>query len=293
MKFKRAIPNFCADKTVTLACGRKLGYLEIGSGWPVLFFPPVPMSRLFVPKGIASLCAELKFRLIIVERPGCGLSSPMKERSYKSFALDVSEFAEKLGIEKFSVVGHSGGAMHALATAAFLPQKVVKLTVVGAAVEPTKLRSQPTDFPDYMTSLSKYMQDSVKLCGKSPHWLTRFAFWTVSGVLTDPVRHTSDILSRPGESSAFGEDQKIIEEFRKHVQENMAEYFRQGLQTMIDDMRAFAAKPWEYDLEEIKQETTIFVGSLDSYSPPRHSEYLSTKIPNSKLNILQSEVRCD
>jgi hypothetical protein len=40
-------------------------------------------------------------------------------------AADVASVADALGIEQFAVMGHSGGAAHALACAALLPQRVL------------------------------------------------------------------------------------------------------------------------------------------------------------------------
>jgi pimeloyl-ACP methyl ester carboxylesterase len=214
----------------------------------------------------------------------------VNERSYRSFADDVSNFAEKLNIPKFSLIGHSGGAMHALATAAFLPTKVVKLAVIGAAAEPKSFKTPRSDF-DSFKAYPKHMQDSVNLVGKSPHWLTRFAFWTVSSHLQSPTKFSSEILAHPGEASAFGDDKQSLDEFRTFLEENIAEFFRQGMKPMVDDMRAFCAKPWEFDPEDIKQETSIFVGKIDDYSPVSHSEYLASKIGKSTLHVMENEVR--
>ena len=59
------------------------------------------------------------------DRPGYGGSSPNPNRDVGSAAADVAAVADALGIERFAVMGHSGGGPHALACGALLPERVV------------------------------------------------------------------------------------------------------------------------------------------------------------------------
>src|SRR6185312_9721025 len=54
-----------------------------------------------------------------------GASTPVPGRSIGDVAADVAAVADAAGVERFMVMGHSGGAAHALACAALLPDRVI------------------------------------------------------------------------------------------------------------------------------------------------------------------------
>lgn len=72
-------------------------------------------ARLFT--GSAS---KNRLRLICVDRPGIGQSSPQKERSYAGWAEDLVTIADELGYRTFGVTGWSEGGPWALAAAAYI-----------------------------------------------------------------------------------------------------------------------------------------------------------------------------
>lgn len=73
---------------------------------------------------------ELGLRYLTFDRPGYGLSAPRPGRSVASVAEDVLAVAESAGVDRFAVVGGSGGSAFALAVAARHPQRVESVTLV-------------------------------------------------------------------------------------------------------------------------------------------------------------------
>ena len=105
--------------------GRTLCYCVTGdlAGPPVFYFHGWPASRLE-----AALAGEVPVRLIAVDRPGFGGSTPQPGRGLLHWPRDVAALAQHLGLPQFHVVGVSGGGPFAVACAAMLGQ------VVGAAL---------------------------------------------------------------------------------------------------------------------------------------------------------------
>ncbi len=68
-----------------------------------------------------SFSTRLGVRLISYTRPGYPGSSRDEGRTVADAAADVEAIADKLGLGRFSVIGRSGGAPHALACAAAKP----------------------------------------------------------------------------------------------------------------------------------------------------------------------------
>lgn len=112
-------------QSLELSDGRRLGYAEFGDphGMPAFFFHGEPGSRLS--------CAILDehatgagVRLIALDRPGFGYSSMQPGRRFGDWPADVLATADHLGIDRFLVVGWSGGGPYALACAAAAPDRV-------------------------------------------------------------------------------------------------------------------------------------------------------------------------
>jgi pimeloyl-ACP methyl ester carboxylesterase len=68
--------------------------------------------------------AERGIRWVSYGRPEYGGSSSKTDRTIGDAAADVTELADALGLDRFAVMGASGGLPHALACAALLPDHV-------------------------------------------------------------------------------------------------------------------------------------------------------------------------
>ena len=66
------------------------------------------------------------------DRPGYGGSTRHLGRGLASAADDRTRVADALDIDRFAMLGHSGGASHALACAALLPRRVLAVVAASA-----------------------------------------------------------------------------------------------------------------------------------------------------------------
>jgi pimeloyl-ACP methyl ester carboxylesterase len=85
-------------------------------GTPNLGAPPEPLFPAAARHGI---------RWVSQDRPGYGGSTPNPGRDVASAAADVASIADAFGGERFAVMGHSGGGMHALACGGLLAERVL------------------------------------------------------------------------------------------------------------------------------------------------------------------------
>ena len=78
-----------------------------------------------------SVKLEQKYRVIRLDLPGFGLTgaSPANDYSEEKDLATLTHFADKLGLEKFSVMGHSMGGKTAMLFAANHPERIEKLIV--------------------------------------------------------------------------------------------------------------------------------------------------------------------
>ncbi len=91
-------------------------------GTPNIDAPPAPLFPT---------AARLGIRWVSYDRPGYGGSTPSPGRDLASAAYYVSAVTDALGIDRFAVVGHSGGGSHALACGALLPERVLGVVSVA------------------------------------------------------------------------------------------------------------------------------------------------------------------
>ncbi len=112
---------------VPAGAGRHLSVAEWGDhcGIPVFLLHGTFGSRLAHRPEDALLC-EAGIRAITYDRPGYGLSDRVAGRTVADCAADVATIADALAIPRFAVSGTSGGAPHALAVAAGLPDRVLQ-----------------------------------------------------------------------------------------------------------------------------------------------------------------------
>lgn len=101
-------------------------------GVPVLYFHGTPGSRVEA-EILVDAAARQGVRLIAIDRPGSGGSSHRRDRRVVDWPDDVAAVADFLGLDRFSILGYSGGGPHALACLARIPTRLVAACLVAPA----------------------------------------------------------------------------------------------------------------------------------------------------------------
>lgn len=107
--------------------GRTIAFSEVGDPHGFVVFCCVGMGLTrYVTSFYDEIAKAQKLRIITPDRPGVGETDVMPaERSTPlAWVDDVAVICTSLGIEKFSLLAHSAGAIYALATALKMPQYV-------------------------------------------------------------------------------------------------------------------------------------------------------------------------
>ncbi|RCG27255.1 alpha/beta hydrolase [Sphaerisporangium album] len=263
-------------KVVCTADGRRLAVEERGKpgGDPIFLLHGTPGSRIG-PSPRGSVLYRLGVRLISFDRPGYGLSDRLVGRSVATAADDVAEIADALGLDRFSVVGRSGGGPHALACAALLPERVIRVAVlVGLAPR----AAEGLDWFGGMTE-SNVTEYTVALTGRS-----RFADWLAPAareIRTDPANLIAALYAELPEV-----DRRMVANprVRAMLLENYAEALRHSEDGWVDDAIAFCS-PWGFDLDDIEAPTLLWHGAKDRFSPVAHSRWLAGRIRTATFKL--------
>lgn len=126
------------DLHIELADGTRTGYAEVGNphGPPVVYLHGNPGSRLEVNFPTTRRAAEqLGIRLLAPDRPGIGIFS-FHSFSLREYPQLIGRFADALGLERFAVIGLSGGGNYASACAWGLPDRVSQVALVSSTCSP-------------------------------------------------------------------------------------------------------------------------------------------------------------
>ncbi len=251
---------------VALADGRTLHAYDTGGdatlavvwhhGTPNIGTPPEPLF---------AVADRLGIRWLSYDRPGYGDSSADPGRDLAAAAVLTAAVADAVGVDRFAVMGHSGGSNHALACAALQPDRT--LAVVG------------------VSALAPYDADGLD-------W---FAGMAAPGVATlraaaagreAKVRHEATATD---DGSGFtNSDHAALAGPWSWFNTVVGPALRDGPGGLIDDDMAYVA-PWGFDPARIEAPVLLLHGSQDRIAPVAHAKWLARRIPTAELRILPEE----
>ncbi|HEX3959584.1 MAG TPA: alpha/beta hydrolase [Trebonia sp.] len=256
--------------------GRQLSTQTYGDpdGRPVFLLHGTPGSRLG-PHPRGAVLHHLGIHLIAFDRPGYGESDRHEGRRVADAANDVLTIADAYGLDKFAVVGRSGGGPHALACAALLPDRVTKTAVlVGLAPR----EAAGLDWFDGMTEFNilEYTAAANGYAGLAA--LTEAA--------ADAVRADPDSLLRSLQAELPDPDQRVVADrgIRSMLLETYAEALRTSAYGWTDDALAFYS-PWGFEPATVTIPVLLWHGASDNLSPVSHAKWLADHIPSAAVVV--------
>jgi len=258
---------------LVLADGRKLAYAEYGDpdGEPLLAFHGLPGSRL--GWGLLPDCPfPPGVRFIAPDRPGYGGSDPHPGRSLMSWANDVGTLADTLNLERFSVLGVSGGGPGVLACAASMPDRINAAGVVSSAA--------PTNAPGVMAGLSGVNHFFFKLAWYAP-WISTLNIRLVAAIVRRYPEKYINALQR----KLHTVDRQVLDipGIKRTLIDDFTEALSRGAEGMVDDMRANHGQPWGFELTAIRCRVHFWSCELDRSVAPAMARYLAATVPDSEL----------
>src|SRR5919106_2686580 len=131
VKAEEQVATDRTSRVQRLPGGRRVGYAEFGDpgGKPVLAIHGTPGSRFMFARTDRAARAR-GLRIIAPERPGYGLSDYCHAGSLARLAADAVALADALGLDRFAVLGVSGGGPHALVAASAMLDRVALLALI-------------------------------------------------------------------------------------------------------------------------------------------------------------------
>lgn len=252
-----------ARLTAALPDGRLLGYSDTGdqSLPPVFYFHGFPGSRLE-----ASFLPLKSARLIGVDRPGYGLSSPKRGRKLADFPKDVAALADHLQIKKFSIMGVSGGGPYAAACAHWLPERVAAAALV-CPLGPPEAPGMSQGRLRMLTNLARRP-------------ITRNALFGIGrAIVLDDNMMRRAAAYRARQPRAEADRGLMTSDMGRLMLTSWREAIGKGVAGMSSDSRIYGT-PWGWRISEMRVPTYLWHGHADTVVPSSIGRYYAARVPD-------------
>lgn len=266
-------PTPLKESVVVLGGGRALGYAEYGSatGDPVLWFHGTPGARKQIPPDINEAATERGYRVIAIERPGTGFSTPHTYGKVLDWAADLEAFADALELERFATVGLSGGGPFVLAACHALKGRVTAGAVLGG-IGPTRGKEAAPGYTRLLPLVEPFLSAMRVPLGEVLTHLIRpiRAFGSQGFDLYTRIAPASDraIMRDPAMKAMFLYD--------------LLEAAEGGVRAPMSDLVVFG-REWGFSLRDIEVPVRFWQGDADGIVPLSHGEYQAAMVPGAEM----------
>jgi pimeloyl-ACP methyl ester carboxylesterase len=263
---------------IALADGRQLGFAEFGNlqGKAVFYFHGYPGSRLEAELG-ENIAKDFNIRFIGIDRPGFGLSDFSPNRTIGDWPDDVTQLADTLGFDRFSILGVSGGGPYAVACAFKIPQRLISVGIVCGM--------GPLDVPNVTNELTWMLRKGPDLARRIPslvallHLPAAFFYRYYPERVLAFVSGKVDTLDRLALKN---------NELKQTLSRSFREAFRSSLFWPSKDLVLYC-QPWGFRLEDIQTRVYLWHGEKDRIVMPAMGHHLANTLPNCRAIFYPEE----
>ena len=270
-------------QTLTLDDGRTLGFDDVGDpdGTPVLYVHGTPDSRRarHPDDGIAT---RLGIRLVAVDRPGSGLSTPHRTGTFGSFADDAVTLADHLGVARWCPFAWSAGAPYALALAARHPGRTGHVAIAAGLV-PFVAYAEPGILDDADGGRLTVAELGAELGAQQ---LAEMVAPMLVPFPCDDVLAREHVLEQadPSRRRFFDDFPGTLDVLAAGTADSVA----QGLDGITRDLELQVEDP-DVDWKRVGTEVDLWYGEHDTTAPPAFGAWWEGQLDRAELSVLPGE----
>jgi pimeloyl-ACP methyl ester carboxylesterase len=270
-------PSQVATELVRLRDARVLEYAGYGDprGVPVIFFHGFIGSH-HQARFAHEAAVRNGVRLIAPNRPGVGRSTAHARKVMADVVPDIEDLTTQMGIERFSVIGASGGGPYALACLARLPGRVRGAMIVSGL--------GPLDSPQGLRVMKPYARLALR-GGRLFPLLTRCVLaLRARHFRRDPEAFLNELAGRWARC-----DQELMArpEIRALFLADLHEVLvtGQGAGAMAHELGLYFR--WGFALEDIRptQRVHFWHGHADLLVPPAMCRVMADRLPAAEVTL--------
>lgn len=268
------------EGSVAVRGGRRLSFAEFGvpRGGAIVWMHGTPGARRQVPLEARQFAEDNDIRIIGVDRPGIGSSTPHLYHDILDWTGDLLALCDVLDIDTMHVIGLSGGGPYALAAGAELPDRVHGVGVLGGVA--------PTQGPDAigggLVALAPYVAPLLSLARVPLGFLMAQAIRLVrpvAGPILDGYaavqpRGDKELLARP--------------EFRAMFLDDLLNGARFQVSAPLSDIILFT-RHWGFDAADVQVPVHWWHGDSDHIIPHAHGVHMAAQLPRARFTTIGGE----
>ena len=217
-------------------------------------------------------------RVLVVVRPGFGISSPCPNGNFVDFAADLRYFCERLNLQKPILAGYCFGGPYALAAAAKYPSLFERVGVIGSIVPWQYMQAGQLD-PMHNRLL--------KMVDRDPRLFIALGKLALRGVNRSPEKFFS-FFSRVLDAK----DASLINDpaVQAITLPQLRQRWFQGARVIIDDYLR-VLRPWGFELTDITIPCLVWHGALDRSVQLEPARLMAQAIPGARFHVLEEQGR--
>lgn len=268
------------EGTVAVRDGRRLSYAEFGrpTGETFVWMHGTPGARRQIPFDARAFADANGLRIIGIDRPGIGSSTPHLYPNILDWTQDLEILADTLGIEEFRVIGLSGGGPYTLAAGAALPDRVKALGVLGGVaplVGPDAIKGGIINIAPYAAPILKTVR-------------------VPAGIALSRVIQAI----RPLASAAIGGyaavqpdgDKNLLREqdFKNMFLDDLLNGSRFQVSAPLSDIILFT-RDWGFSASDVNVPVYWWHGDADHIIPHAHGDHLAARLPEAVFTTVPGQ----
>jgi len=268
------------EGSVAVRGDRRLSFAEFGTpkGAVVFWLHGTPGGRRQVPIEARLFALENDVRIIGIDRPGIGTSTPHLYDNVLDWTGDLEVLADNLGIDTFRVIGLSGGGPYALAAGAALPDRVHGVGVLGGVAPttgPDKIRGGLVELAPYAAPIVAATRIPLSYALALGIRLVKpLASLAIDGYAAVQPRGDKELLGRPEFKAMFLDD--LINGARFQVGAPLA------------DIILFT-RPWGFEAADVSVPVRWWHGDADHIIPHAHGVHMVDRLPDAAFATIDGE----
>ncbi len=263
------------DEVIRLPDGRRLCYCDAGDpgGTPVMLFHGAPGYRRYW-QALPDFPFLPGLRLIAPDRPGYGRSDVRRDLTYASWPDDVAALADRLELDRFAVLGVSGGGPGALACAWRFPDRLSGVAVVSSMGPPE---------PEILAEISRTNRIVYRVARRAP-WLMRLNMKLIAALERHDLDRYLDLAS--GKLSASDRAALSRPAVREALRVTMsAEAVPRHAVGYAQDV-INQSRPWPFPLSEVPCLVHVWQPEDDTSTPPVIGRHFDRVLPHSRVHYI-------
>ena len=273
-------PRPTLEGNVAVRDGRRLSFAEYGSprGPAIVWMHGTPGARRQIPLEARAYAEEAGFRIIGVDRPGIGSSTPHLYESILDWTEDLALLLDALAIDTVRLIGLSGGGPYVLAGGAALPERVLGVGVLGGVA--------PTCGDDAVGGGP--IQLAVRLgpllsAGRVPIGMALTGAIRVVKPLAGPAIDLYAFVQPPGDRNLLSRP-----EFKAMFIDDLLNGSRFQTSAPLADLVLFT-REWGFALAEVEVPVRWWHGDDDHIVPFRHGQHCVDRLPDATITAIPGE----